>query len=317
MPFVFTPIHFDWCARVVGLQAPTPQKSRKPEELPVIGDVQKKKAAKRLRKLSAEDRKKVEALVKDSKSAKEKDYLYKALATEHSVAELEAFAKKIRGKDEQWLKDNLSLTGSSKGTGVKQQWSHSCNATTVQAVKGQFDPIYALKVREENTNVAKANDADATKLNAKLAAEQKKMLESNYSGDLGAHKGVAANRGESAKGGGRWADDLLNDMSAATGVEYKNKQIDDKKYKVSDAMRDVERGAKKGTPVPIVIGGSVGDFAHYVLVTGYLKGPPTAWVIHDPWDGVTVQRTTSDVKNGKINLAGHKRLTALENPSKK
>jgi hypothetical protein len=307
-----------WGARMLGLYTKPEKKKREPEELPILGDAQRKVVGDKLKKLNSEDKKKVEQLTKDAKSKKEKEYILKGLATNHSVAELEAFAKKIRGKDEKWLKDNLSLTGSSEGKGVKQQWSHSCNATTVQAVKGQLDPIYALKLHEENKDITDADDSDGAKMNKKLAAEQKKMLESEYSGkDFGKHKGVAADRDEGAKGGGRWADDLLNDMSSVTGVKYKNKLIDDKDYKIADAMREIEKGAKAGHPVPIVIGGSVGDYAHYVLVTGVLKGPPVQWVIHDPWDGITVNRSVSDVKNGKINLAGHKRLTAIENPSAK
>lgn len=305
-----------WAAKMLGLYKRT-KKVRKPEQVPLLGDAQKERAKEKLEALSADDRKKFEKLTETCSNQKEKDYLHKALASNHSVAEIEAFAKKIRGKDEKWMKDNLSLTGSSSGTGVKQQWSHSCNATTVQAVKGQLDPLYALKLHEENKDVSAADGSDATKKNPKLAAEQKKMLESEYSGTThGKHSGTAAAR-DGSGGSGRWADDLLNDMSAVTGVKYANKLVDDSTYKVSDAMSDVEKGAKAGHPVPIVIGGSVGDYAHYVLVTGYLKGPPASWVIHDPWDGITVTRTASDVKSGKINLAGHKRITAIENPSAK
>lgn len=307
-----------WAARMLGVFAPPPQKKRDPDQVPLLGEAQKKRAGEKLAALGAEDRKKFEKLAKDCKSKKEKDYLYKALASNHSVNEIEKFAKKIQGKDEKWLKDNLSLTGSSTGTGIKQQWSHSCNATTVQAVKGQLDPIYALEIHEQNADISDADDSDPTKVNPKLAAQQKKMLESEYSGTTHAkHSGTAAPRDGSGGGSGRWADDLLNDMSEVTGVKYSNKLIDDSTYKVADAMKDVEKGAKAGHPVPVVIGGSMGDYAHYVLVTGVVKGPPKGWVFHDPWDGITVTRSASDVKGGKINLAGHKRLTALENPSAK
>jgi hypothetical protein len=63
-----------------------------------------------------------------TKSEAEKQYLLKGVAAGHTVAELKAFAKKVQGKDAKWMRDNLSLTGSSTGTGVMQQWSQSCNA---------------------------------------------------------------------------------------------------------------------------------------------------------------------------------------------
>jgi hypothetical protein len=80
-------------------------------------------------------------------------------------------------------------------------------------------------------------------------------------------------------------------------------------------MKDVEKGLKCGHPVPIVIGNGIGQFTHYVLVTALDKGPPKAWTIHDPWDGITVAREVKDIKAGKINLAGSNQITALENPS--
>ena len=182
------------------------------------------------------------------------------------------------------------------------------------AIRGQLDPIYALKLHEENPDLTDADDTDATKKNPKLAAEQKKMLESEYSGKAaGKHKGKAADRDEGDKGGGRWADDLMNDMSDVTGVEYENKKISNK-YKVEDAMKDIEKGLKQGHPVPIVIGNGPNQFTHYVLVTELDNGPPKTWTIHDPWKGETVSREVKDIKAGKINLAGSNQITVAFRP---
>src|SRR5438105_1590370 len=81
---------------------------------------------------------------------KARQYLLKGVATGHSAHQLEEFDKKIKGKDEVWMQDHLSLTGDSHGRGVQQQWSTSCNATTAQAVRGELDPLYALDTHESN-----------------------------------------------------------------------------------------------------------------------------------------------------------------------
>jgi hypothetical protein len=283
----------------------------------IIGDAQKERADKKYEALNDEGKKRFNKLVEGTKSSEERDYIMKSLAANYSMDDIEAFAKKINGKDKDWLQNNLKLTGNTDGKGVKQQWSHSCNATTTQALRGELDPIYALKLHEENKDITTADNSDGAKANPKLAKEQKKALESEYSGPAsGKHKGKAVARDQLANGSGRWADDLMNDMSDVTGVEYANQKIGSS-YKVDDAVKDIDSGLKKGHPVPIVIGNSSTAYTHYVLVTGRDPGPPETFTIHDPWDGVTVKRSVQDVKDGKINLAGSNQISALEKPSTK
>jgi hypothetical protein len=117
-------------------------------------------------------------------------------------------------------------------------------------------------------------------------------------------------------GSGRWGDDLMNNMSDVTGLEYSNKKIDSS-YKVDNAVTDIEAGLKKGNPVPIVVGTSDTDYAHYVLVTGRSEGPPPTWTIHDVGSGTTVTRTVQDVKDGKLAIGTYNKLAALDNPSQK
>ena len=318
----------NWLAKALGFyqppppkvryEPPTPEKPAAPEKKtkPVLGATQKKRADARLAALAPEDRKKFDAVVKDAGSDTEREYLQKGLACNYPVAEIEAFAKKIKGKDAKWMQDNLAMTGSSSGKGIKQQWSHSCNATTVQAIRGELDPMYALKLHEENADITDADDTDGAKKNAKLAAEQKAMLESNYGGVATGSKGTAANREkEAAKAGrGRWADDLMTNMKDVTGLTYSQKKLDDS-YKVSDALTAIDKALAKGQPVPIVIGNGPNKFTHYVLVTFMDEGPPKEYTVHDPYDGVTVTRSAEDMSAGKINLAGSNQITALDLPA--
>lgn len=264
-------------------------------------------------KLSADEKAKFKAALDACKSPCERAYIWKAFAACHTPDECAAFGQKISGKSDKWMKDNLSLTGDSNGKGVQQQWSHSCNATTAQAVRGQMDPVYALQVHEENPNMGTVDGADATKQNPKLAEEQRAALTSEYVGDAaGKHSGVAASRDNpDDTGSGRWADDLFNKSSDASGVTYKTQKDP------ADPMPLLDNGLATGAPVPIVIGNGPGEYTHYVLVTASDPGPPKTYTIHDPWDGVTVTRSEQDVKDGKINLAGSNQITAVEVPTAK
>ncbi|MEO0482589.1 MAG: papain-like cysteine protease family protein [Planctomycetota bacterium] len=302
-----------WAAKHLGYNDKPKKKKRVKKDPEVVGPAQRKRADDRYKSLSKEDKTAYDKLKKSAKSDKEKDYLDKALASQYSVKDIEKFAKKINGKDDKWIQDNLKLTGNSKGKGVKQQWKHSCNATTVQAIRGQLDPIYALKLHEENADITDADDADGDKKNKKLADEQKKWLESKTGGT--GHAGTAVDRG-AAGGAGRWAEDLMNNMSDVTGVEYSNKLVDGSTYKIADAIADIDKGLKAGHPVPIVIGKRQGDYQHYVLVTGFSEDKK-GWEIHDPWSADTVIRSLDDIKANKINLAGAKMITALDNPKAK
>jgi hypothetical protein len=286
-------------------------------EPPIMGSAQSERADATLKKLPEADQKAVQALMDNAKSEAEKQYLLKGVAAGHSAAELKAFAKKIEGKDEKWMRDNLSVTGSSKGTGVKQQWSMSCNATAAQAVKAQMDPIYALKLHEENPELDQADDADAMAKNPKLAKEQKDMLTSNYTGARGPMSGGGAVARSGPAAAGRWNDDLLNNNSDTTGITYAPKDVG-AGMSVDDAIGKIDSGTGRGQPVPIVIGDNgANKNAHYVLVTGMGKGPPKQYTIHDPGSGQTVVRTEDDIKNGKINLSGWNHLSTIEDPSTK
>ena len=289
-------------------------------EPPILGSAQSERSDAMLKKLPAADQEKVKKLMTGAKSEAEKQYLLKGVASGHSVTELQEFATKIQGKDATWMRDHLSLTSSSTGTGVKQQWSMSCNATTVEAVKGQMDPLYALKMHEENPDLDKADEYDGTKTNPKLAKDQKAMLTSDYKGGVagaGTSGGDAVARKSGQAAGGRWADDLLNNNSDTTGITYSTKQIGGTTT-VSDAVTSIDAGTSKGQPVPIVIGDGAGSpTAHYVLVTGSDPGPPKRYTIHDPASGTSVVRTENDLKNGTINLAGWNQIGAYEAPATK
>jgi len=306
-----------WARRAVGIVGP-PEAVRPTADGKILGAHQAGRVKTKYADLTSKDKDKFDDLLLKAKSESEQRYIYKALAAGHTVEEIKTFAGRIRGKNAAWMQNNLRLTGSTTGTGIQQQWSTSCNITAVQAVRGEMDPIYSLKVHDENPNFATVDNADATKKNPKLAAEQKAGLETAYGGTKwGAHTGVAVARG-AAGGKGRFADDMLNDLKKTTGLKFTPKIVGGAgaDLTLDQARASIDTALDKGMPVPLVIGDNgAKKYGHYVLVTGKTKGPPKKYTIHDPWSGKTVTRTEDDLKNGTINIAGWNHIGSIDDPS--
>ncbi len=279
---------------------------------PVLGTAQASRAEELTKQLSPKDAKELKSVMESAKSEKEKQYITKGLASGHSVAELKKFAAKIAGKDEKWLQDNLSLTGNSEGKGVKQQWSMSCNATAQEAVRGEMDPLYALKMHEDNPHLTEADDKSGSKLNPTLAKEQKKLLESkNEDGSKG---GQAVARGSGISARGRWNTDLLNKISKSTGVDYERKVVGTDET-MDETVGSINDGLAKGAPVPIVVGdGGQNATAHYVVIMATDPGPPRYYSIHDPASGDTVVRSEDQLRTGNLDI-GWTTLYSIEKPT--
>ena len=169
----------DWAAKrkakKAAKKAETPeQKAERLQRLRAnhtFGGHQKARAETKFDALPPNDQENMNVLLDAARSQDERNYLMKALASDHAIDEIVRFAQEIRGKNAQWLQDNLMLTGDTSGKGIQQQWVMSCQATTVQAVKGMMDPIYALDLRKKTGDVSQLSSAPGD-----MAAEQKTML---------------------------------------------------------------------------------------------------------------------------------------------
>ncbi len=282
-----------------------------PFENDIIGSFQCERAADKLLEMSGEE---LETFTNtlDGLNNSQRSYIWKALASSNSISSIKVFSQIIKGKDDDWLQNNCQLTNHTDGTGIKQQWSHSCNATTVQAFRGQMDPIYAYTFNLINSDISAANNNNGWSANPLMAADQKAMLESNYDGSLGTMGGGTAVARNAGGGVGRWADDLLNSNSDDTGVSYSTLRRGDG-VSYDTLMTEIKKGASRGIPVPIVVGSGISSYAHYVMVTAIDKSQtPAVFTIHDPGAGVTVQFTEDDFKNNTLSLSGWTTLSAVE-----
>jgi hypothetical protein len=281
-----------------------PKAPMKPVE---AGKVQTDRADKLLKAMPEEDQKKVQKLLDDA-PAQEKGYLLKAVASKHSAQEIEDFQKKIAGKDEEWLQKNLHVVGQSKGKGIKQQWSDSCGPTTMQAMKAELDPVYALKLRGENKDFEDANDKDGTKVNPKMAEEQKDILTR-----LG--KGTAVARGKDGGVGMALGAGLNSDeYKTATGLKFDTEAVKPEEF--DERLKEMDDSIKSGLPVPLRVSDAAGSGGHFVLLVGEEgDGDKKTYSIHDPWDGKIVKVTGAQLKSGDFKIAGWNKLTHIYKPS--
>ena len=275
----------------------------KPVPRAALGTAQTERSDKLLKAMSPGDQTKIETLLTKAKPD-EKSYLTKALASGHTATELETFFAAIKGKDAKWMQDNLHVVGDSKGRGVKQQWSMSCAPTSVQAVKAEMDPIYALKLRTDSPKLDDADDTDGTAKNPKLAKEQSDMMQT---------KGVTA-VARDTKGGGlsvQGVEDIFNDTKSSTGVDFKTNKIAD--ATIDTELDDMGASITGGLPVPLLVG-AAGKPGHAVVLIGYDKGPPRRFTIHDPGNGKTADVTEKQIKDKTLNISGWTEITHFLKP---
>jgi hypothetical protein len=245
----------------------------------VINDRQVRRAVARVDALPDSEYLQFRQLIHYAGSGAEFAFLCKALAAERSVSDIAAFANTIRGKDRPWLLAHLNVADEtvaqgSSASGIQQQWQMSCGPTTVQTLHAQNDPIYALSLTSAGP-VSGANWA-----NLPMTLEQGVIL-------LG-HGSTPTPIGTA--GQGAWVESDLNALAAATGVTYTFTAVtavqptNPAGGAVDQAVTSIIGFLNQGMQVPLVIGGSPGQTAHYVMA---LRAQGDSILVNDPGSGTT------------------------------
>jgi hypothetical protein len=254
----------------------------------VIGTAEAARARQKAEALPSAERAQFQALVDGASNATEKVFLYKALASGHSVAEIATFDRTIHG----WK----------AGNGVKQQYGDTCAPTTAQALRGEFDPIYALAVRSSNKDVNKADDAKPDATNTSLGKEQADLL-------TGPGRGTTTTR-EAGTGGTANADAtdaVINSMSTWTGYRYASDPSGTTDQKLDRVAAQLEKGI--ATPMRVADAKNNGHIVLATAVDG--SGPTQRFLIHDPWSGDTGWVTRKQFETGDFDFAGHSQLSSV------
>src|SRR5262245_39335344 len=244
----------------------------------------------------------------------ERAFLFKALAAGRTMEHILLFGRIIRGKGDAWLMQQLNLTDApatasgGTGVGITQQFVMSCGPTSVQTVRAENDPLFALWLRQGGTI------AGVGAGNTRLSQGQQTILTSAG--------GVAVAR-PGTGGRGAWVETSpggLSSLSGITGVTYSRVMItavsptNPTGGAVDTALKTIESWLDYGVQVPIVIGGSIGATTHYVVI---LAREGQQFIIHDPWNGVTVRVTRAQFMSNTLSPpmpGGLRFLTAYSRP---
>ncbi len=283
-----------------------------PASKAAIGEHQHERIAPAYEALSLEDRVGFEELLRETgHNPAAQAQLLKALAAGNHLQAMRGLARQIRDKDTLWMRDNLTLTGHYEGApGIKAQIGHGTGPAVVQAIRGFYDPVYALRVRQGNVDITAADDRDYLDTNFELALDQARLLETRYRGRdktrYGERGQVVARIHEKEARGRRGIDDLLADpdVRAATGLEFWGKD--------GAAMHGthlIESNLRRGRVVPIAVNSSQdGERSHrWVLATAMREGlepDQGELLIHDPWSGRATWVSRKALRGGRLVLDG-------------
>lgn len=220
----------------------------------------------------------------------EQAYLLRALAAGNELADLEWFSDEIQGRGGQWLDDNARLVG---GSALTQQFGHSCVPTTAQALRGELDPIYALRMRLDG-DVHSVDPSNPYAHNLETAVEQQTLLFREG--------GLPVARDQSGGLGTPWAgyEGLADEVGSAIGVDYELVRTAGKDNALAAEILDANLEA--GVPTPLGIFGP--SSAHAVLAVDRreLGNGGVEYQIYDPWYGTLTWVDRADVIADTINV---------------
>jgi hypothetical protein len=283
---------------------------------PILGSFQQQRFQDKFAAMNPFDMARVGLALAGAQSEHEREYIMKAVAAGNSVDDVCWFANQIRGKSDAWMQKNLRLSGNGDGDpGLSQQWSTSCGPATAQVLRGEMDPVYSLRMHQDNVDPHAIDPQPGASFiqrilaqfgfptgNVNEADEQRSILENGG--------GVAVERGESGGKGMNFAQ-AFNTMTQWTGVTYIDHGATTATTR-SDALKKLDADLAQGIPGALRISdGPSNCNGHAVAVTGVIAGPPKEYVLHDPWDGKTVYVKASDLAAGNIipSIAGWSKLT--------
>ena len=262
-----------------------------------IGPEQSARATKLVAAMSPADQAVVTAVL-DKAAPAAKPYLERALASSHGAAELKTFAAAIAGKDAAWMDANLHVVGASNGApGIKQQWRDSCGATTIEAMRAELDPVYALSLRTANPSL---DTADGQAPTGGTADEQKAILE----GHGGKAVPLTSSEKTPGKDYGMKLTPALNEAIQAAGITCQPEP-----FKDDSSLAEIDAALKDGLPVPLRLANARGG--HFVLVTG---GGGGSYTIHDPSGGKSTVVTAEQIKTHTFLIAGYDTVTHIYKP---
>ncbi|MCO5172282.1 MAG: hypothetical protein M9894_38785 [Planctomycetes bacterium] len=237
-----------------------------------------------------------------------RDQLLKALAASSGLDDVTWLAGALDGRDAAWIAANTRLAPPGEaGPAVRQQFSDSCVPTTAQALRAEYDPVYALRTRLANPDVTGADDHDPMAMNPALAEEQRDVL-------LRYHGGPAPRA--SQDGWGIEVTRPLNDVAAFTGLTYRTHRGEP----LEEALALIEAHLAQGRAVPLVVSRAFapgeGGGGHAVMATAVRHDPAGApsFLVFDPLAGQATWFSADELRRREMRFASFDRIAYVLTP---
>jgi uncharacterized protein YukE len=271
------------------------------EENGILSTAQLARAAEKMDQLSDADRARMQALLENAGSEHERAYLMKALAAGHSLEEITRFAGLIHGKDDTWLRQQLSLVNPGAGGAVEyngypveQFDGTTCGSTSIMIARAMNDPLYALSL----TTASDGTPFDSNQFRERIESEERRIHDSTNT------------LWPQGLGTTPWGlSDELNQRSDSFGAQYDWRLVDDTSAgSVNPALDDAVGAVDAGHSVPVLIGDSYP--AHYVLLVGH-EGDQL--IFYDP-GGRMVRVSESDFRDGNMSALGYEHVQGVVTP---
>jgi hypothetical protein len=274
-----------------------------------------------LDKLSPADHARFTAAMQSATTDEERAVLLKAVVSGTPMSDVEWLGTQVRGKNHAWLLSQTTLSDPGMtGGGDQQQYQMTCGATTVEMVRGTYDPVYALRMHQNNPNMGTVNPNNATAVNPNLAADQAALQNQNYNGARGGMSGGSLDPINSANPSptGRFNDDLLTAQSGRTGLNYAP-QSTTVNATPAQILTTFDSNLDDGRVVPIIVGSPTANNAHYVIAMARRPRtdgrPGFEYQIHDPGSGATTWQTDDQIRTGTGNFGGYPQIQNTEVPT--
>ena len=212
-------------------------------------------------------------------AARKADLIVAGPQTAKALKEMEDFAAEIHGMDKDEMVSKTHAADRGDGSGLQQRYTMSCGPTSIMITKGEFDPIYALKLSKEGKHgLAYGGD---------IAKEQQAMLESKNGANTALPREVS-NDWKKAINAVNAFMATATPVQNANLVQYFNRQLAGLSFKATKAAAgkalaktiavgvDIDKRTPEWTKYYAVLGGAPGWSNATFAATAKTKlGPDT------------------------------------------
>ena len=230
--------------------------------------------------------------------------------------EIGTFANQIRGMD--WTELIKRTTVAATRDTLQQRYFDSCSAATVQIARAEADPIYALKLHDEEVE-GQALGGFIGNQQAELMMEVggnpvtfQQLAQLDQMSKQGGILGATAKAMEDALQKCGSNDELLANqfVSDATGRTYHSYHVDNNASARTAAVDYMAKLVSQGVDVPIEVNWEAKDafnpfrlvdtgLGHSLLITDVRgQGADQTFVVADPGSGTTFEVSRSDLIGG-------------------